>query len=705
MDIKPTLDKPTKKGGEIDKKFDSFITEIDSTLSEGEKKKKEVLFNLAKMEFLVHNDPDLSEYYHDMVDEKKDFYGYHFNEAIMNIIFNTKVLKNKKYLRRYISAPIKKKSRRDKYGVEDLKTPETKKREEKDKKEETNETTSASGSGQYSSAFAWSADGKPKNNKPAWDGGKVIQEHSDYLTNPELFKMYFKSINEGFENEINEDHLQGKEEKIIFIVKNKGDEYGDLEKLDSMTDEEINKIYDEVESDKGVNEEIVAEHHIDDKDERIKFIIDNVGDKYGDENMLRNLNDAAVELIYLGVERDMGIDDINPDDLDEFDVDESDDINEASKSKSQQRFMGMVRGVQKGEIDPNDVGDSVAKAAENMKKNDVKDFAATKHDELPEKVEESSILEPLDDTMGMSNDRQDSMKLSKPMTNSEIGGITEERRTSSLIQVDKIKKENENNFKNDVQKIKGLDFAKDQQIDIDDAKQFSNEIEKQMLKNTKGIAYKNVGDSTNIKGDEIPKRNQTDDEIAEIDMMRDGMHTLAYDSKPNKRFEERMENDMGEYLYKIRQNKMKVRSQENMYNKDEQPINDDSKRMNKYIDNISETTITGKYYDRFGDKKIIDFKMKNVTNVDNIDESYIIIDIEGMGNFYNKNFDLNESTLDILKNKTFYINESLNKIVVSNKKEKNIKLNENPQIDKMRKLFNFNPQDFIDSTTSKNAIN
>jgi hypothetical protein len=58
-------------------------------------------------------------------------------------------------------------------------------------------------------------------------------------------------------------------------------------------------------------------------------------------------------------------------------------ISEKSVSKAQQRFMGMVRATQKGEID--DPSPSVAKAAASMSKKDVKKFAKTKHKDLPEK--------------------------------------------------------------------------------------------------------------------------------------------------------------------------------------------------------------------------------------------------------------------------------------------------------------------------------
>jgi len=53
-------------------------------------------------------------------------------------------------------------------------------------------------------------------------------------------------------------------------------------------------------------------------------------------------------------------------------------------SKAQQKFFGIVRAIQKGEMAP--TSPETAKAAAEMKKKDVKDFASTKHKKLPEKV-------------------------------------------------------------------------------------------------------------------------------------------------------------------------------------------------------------------------------------------------------------------------------------------------------------------------------
>ena len=52
-------------------------------------------------------------------------------------------------------------------------------------------------------------------------------------------------------------------------------------------------------------------------------------------------------------------------------------------SKAQQKFFGIVRAIQKGEMAP--TTPETAKAAADMKKKDVKDFASTKHKGLPDK--------------------------------------------------------------------------------------------------------------------------------------------------------------------------------------------------------------------------------------------------------------------------------------------------------------------------------
>jgi len=59
-----------------------------------------------------------------------------------------------------------------------------------------------------------------------------------------------------------------------------------------------------------------------------------------------------------------------------------------SKSKQQQKFMGIVRAIQKGEAPAGKFSKAAQKAAKSMKKSSVKKYAKTKHDDLPKKVSE-----------------------------------------------------------------------------------------------------------------------------------------------------------------------------------------------------------------------------------------------------------------------------------------------------------------------------
>ena len=64
---------------------------------------------------------------------------------------------------------------------------------------------------------------------------------------------------------------------------------------------------------------------------------------------------------------------------------EAEDLQEKSKSKNQQKFMGMVKKCQEtGDC----ASDEVKKTVDSMKKSDVDDFARTKHKGLPDKVED-----------------------------------------------------------------------------------------------------------------------------------------------------------------------------------------------------------------------------------------------------------------------------------------------------------------------------
>lgn len=59
-----------------------------------------------------------------------------------------------------------------------------------------------------------------------------------------------------------------------------------------------------------------------------------------------------------------------------------------SVSKNQQKFMGQVYALKKGDINPSDASNDIKDAAKSMSKKDAKDFASTKHKNLPNRVKQ-----------------------------------------------------------------------------------------------------------------------------------------------------------------------------------------------------------------------------------------------------------------------------------------------------------------------------
>lgn len=66
-------------------------------------------------------------------------------------------------------------------------------------------------------------------------------------------------------------------------------------------------------------------------------------------------------------------------------------ISEKAVSKQQQRLMGIVHALQKGDMKPSQASGKAKEMAKSMKKGDVNDFASTKHKGLPKKVKKENM--------------------------------------------------------------------------------------------------------------------------------------------------------------------------------------------------------------------------------------------------------------------------------------------------------------------------
>ena len=60
-------------------------------------------------------------------------------------------------------------------------------------------------------------------------------------------------------------------------------------------------------------------------------------------------------------------------------------------SKKQQKFMGIVHGLQKGTVKPSEVSKKAQNVAKDMKPKAATDFASTKHKGLPTKVKKENV--------------------------------------------------------------------------------------------------------------------------------------------------------------------------------------------------------------------------------------------------------------------------------------------------------------------------
>ena len=82
-------------------------------------------------------------------------------------------------------------------------------------------------------------------------------------------------------------------------------------------------------------------------------------------------------------------------------------------SKKQQKFFGIVRAVQKGEMAP--TTPETAKAAADMKKSDVKKFASTKHKGLPEKKKVEEMNNPTNNVQDKKQQSPQDKKMNQMM--------------------------------------------------------------------------------------------------------------------------------------------------------------------------------------------------------------------------------------------------------------------------------------------------
>ena len=138
-------------------------------------------------------------------------------------------------------------------------------------------------------------------------------------------------------------------------------------------------------------------------------------------------------------------------------------------SKAQQKFMGMVHAVQKGDMEA--PSKEVEKAADSMKKSDAKDFASTKHKGLPmhkETITRARLKELVKEVMVEEADYQEFFKKALEKAGKSIPSMSDAEKKAFFDKVDSAwngKGEKSEALKGDQNK---LDVDKDGDIEADD---------------------------------------------------------------------------------------------------------------------------------------------------------------------------------------------------------------------------------------------
>jgi hypothetical protein len=98
-----------------------------------------------------------------------------------------------------------------------------------------------------------------------------------------------------------------------------------------------------------------------------------------------------------------------------------------SSSKQQQKFMGLVHAIQKGDISASDASPEAQKVAQDMKPSDVKDFASTKHKGLPKRVKQEILKKLKEYAMTLPGHHAKSAAPMEPLRSDDEMDLQEDR--------------------------------------------------------------------------------------------------------------------------------------------------------------------------------------------------------------------------------------------------------------------------------------
>lgn len=257
-------------------------------------------------------------------------------------------------------------------------------------------------------------------------------------------------------------------------------------------------------------------------------------------------------------------------------------------------------------------------------------------------------------------------KNTEQITNME--NINEVAKHPALINLDKIHKENDKNFS-------------------DDIKQLNKQVSEYIKDNSKSVPFDYEYDKDSLKPEDIVKYNQADPKLQQyIELNKgNGAEDIDFSIPPSQSWLDKLKNDIGEDNFKKMKTKAHLRNVERKAARSANVnVNDFTKKDKELASLVTvNENITAHYTDIFNKKNIITFNLSTINEATEIKPEFKKLEYQGLGYLYeNKGY---TSTTDEMSKYNFFFDTNSKQVTYVLKESTDM----NKEIKNIKKLISY----------------
>ena len=257
-------------------------------------------------------------------------------------------------------------------------------------------------------------------------------------------------------------------------------------------------------------------------------------------------------------------------------------------------------------------------------------------------------------------------KNTEQITNME--NINEVAKHPALINLDKIHKENDKNFS-------------------DDIKQLNKQVSEYIKDNSKSVPFDYEYDKDSLKPEDIVKYNQADPKLQQyIELNKgNGAEDIDFSIPPSQSWLDKLKENIGEDNFKKMKTKAHLRNVERKAARSANVnVNDFTKKDKELASLVTvNENITAHYTDIFNKKNIITFNLSTINEAIEIKPEFKKLEYQGLGYLYeNKGY---TSTTDEMSKYNFFFDTNSKQVTYVLKESTNI----NKEIKNIKKLISY----------------